>query len=145
MPLLAQAMGPQTEGGGGLTVAGRRLEFTPTEAQAGPPQGGLKVNVLRLKGTLRGPHGEVLALELQFAEGGQIYRMNLFRKSGDQEVERWAATLKTQVKVLQLEGRVGGMVRLKLSGPLSGIVEGVGRRDAWEGEIWCTLQTWPER
>ncbi len=128
-----------------MTVAGRRLEFKPTEAQVGPPQGGLKVKVLRLKGTLRSPQGEQLEWELQFAEGGQIYRMNLFRKSGDQEVERWAATLKTQVKVLQLEGRVGGTVRLKLSGPLSGIVEGIGRQDAWEGEIWYTLQSWPER
>lgn len=141
----AQEAMPKIEGGGALKVAGRRLTFKPSEAVAGPPQGAVRVKVLRLKGTFRSPSGEPLDLEMQFTETGMIYRMNLFRKAGDQEVERWAATLKTQVKVLELDGRVGGIVRLRLSGPLSGMVAGVGRQDAWEGDLWFTLQSWPER
>ncbi|HJV90554.1 MAG TPA: hypothetical protein VJ623_09635 [Holophagaceae bacterium] len=141
---LAQGEFPPIQGGGGLTVDGRLLAFRPTEGVAGPPQGGLKVKVLRLKGTFQNPKGEALAFELQFTEGGQIYRMNLFRKVGDREVERWAATMKTQVKVVELQGRVGGTVRLKLAGPLSGVVNGVGKQTSWEGELWYTLQSWPE-
>ncbi|MBI3132114.1 MAG: hypothetical protein HYZ13_12395 [Acidobacteria bacterium] len=145
IPLRSQQATPQIKGGGGLRVAGRLLEFSPSEGVAGPPQGGVHQNVLRLKGTLRGAKGELLELELQFTEGGKVYRMNLFRKTGDQEVERWAATLKTQVKVLALDGRIGGTVRLRLTGPLSGIVDGLGRQDAWDGELWFTLQSWPKR
>ncbi|HJV21660.1 MAG TPA: hypothetical protein VJ570_03135 [Holophagaceae bacterium] len=141
---LAQGEIPPIQGGGALTVDGRRLAFRPTEALAGPPQGGLKVKVLRLKGTFRGPRGENLDFELQVTEGGQIYRMNLFRKVADREVERWAATMKSQVKILELQGRVGGTVRLKLTGPLSGVVDGVGKQTTWDGELWCTLQSWPE-
>jgi hypothetical protein len=142
LPLKAQER-LQTQGGGSIVLGGRTCAFTPLEALAGKPQGGIKSHILKLRGRLQPPQGGALDFDIQVTAQGQIYRMNLFQKEGDQEVERWAATLKTQVKVVHLEGREGGTVKLALSGPLSGVVRGQGRQEAWRGEIWYTLQSWP--
>lgn len=119
------------------------MGFVPLEALAGKPQGGIKTPILKVRGRFTPPQEGPLEFDLEVTTSGQIYRMNLFRKEAGQEVERWAATLKTQVRVLEMEGRVGGTVRLKLTGPLSGLVRGQGRQEAWTGEIWYTLQSWP--
>lgn len=140
--LRAQELTP-TRGGGSLVLGGRTHGFTPLEALAGKPQGGVRSHILKLRGRFTPPQGGPLEFDLEVTTRGQVYRMNLFRKEGGQEVERWAATLKTQIQVVQLEQREGGMVRLKLAGPLSGIVRGQGRQEAWSGEIWYTLQSWP--
>ncbi len=142
--LPVQAQEPQPpRGGGSIVLGGRTYAFTPLETLAGKPQGGVKSHILKLRGQLRPPQGHPLDFDIQVTTLGQVYRMNLFLKEGDQEVERWAATLKTQVRVLQVEGREGGTVRLAVSGPLSGIVRGQGRQESWQGEIWTTLQSWP--
>lgn len=148
LPLLATpCLRAQTpvppQGGGSLTLAGTTYAFTPLEALAGKPQGGIKAHILQLRGRFRSSQGETLTFDLQVTSEGKIYRMNLFRKEGDQEVARWAATMKTQVKVLQLEGREGGRVHLLGSGPLSGIVNGQGKQGAWQVDLWFTLQSWP--
>ena len=142
-PLLGRQVALGPEGGGGLRLDGRSLTFQPTEAVPGPPIPGLKDRPVRLKGLLRSPSGKTLALEVLFTREGGLLRLDLHRRSGRVEVERWAATVKTRITVTAWEPRAGGTVRIRLEGPLSGVVRGMPRATEAHGEIWSTLQSGP--
>lgn len=142
-PLLGHQVALGPEGGGGLRLDGRSLTFHPSEAVPGPPVPGLRDRPIRLKGLLRAASGEALTFEILFTRDGGLLRLDLFRKSGRVEVERWAATVKTRLTVTAWEPRAGGTVRIRLEGPLSGVVRGKARATEAHGEIWSTLQSGP--
>jgi hypothetical protein len=125
------------EGGGTLVVAGQSLAFHPEQLLVSPgnPQTG---RLVRLVGTLKPEDGAPWTFDLQVTEKGLIYMLQFHRKEKGTETGRWSPTIKAKAEVLDFHPEPGGTVRLKLSGPLSGILGGTPKQARWEGELWAS-------
>ncbi len=83
---------------------------------------------------------KALALDLISMGGKYLYRLELVREEKGMEKERWAATVKTQVRSEAPEKPVpGDKAKFIVSGSLTGAVDGIGRQTRWDGEIWVTF------
>lgn len=90
--------------------------------------------MFRLSGRLLPVSGEAISMELTASETGSIYLLKLMRPRGNAQ-DVWAATMKTKVEVLDLQGKAGGRLHLKLSGPLAASLDKGGSSTLWSGEI----------
>lgn len=129
--------GPQPAAPRGDTVelGGAAYVFHPSKLLLSAPAAQLKKQRLfRLSGRLVPAAGEAIAMDLTATETGSIYLLTLRRHSGTGS-DVWAATLKTKVEVLELRGNSGGLLRLKLSGPLAATTAKGGSITQWSGEI----------
>ncbi len=136
VPALASP-GPQPAAPRGnlVELGGAAYAFHPSKLMLSSPAAQLKKKRLfRLSGRLVPAVGEAIALELTATETGSIYLLTLRRPSGTGS-DVWAATMKTQIEVLELHGNPGGLLRLKLSGPLAATTEKGGSFTQWSGEL----------
>ncbi|HJU83629.1 MAG TPA: hypothetical protein VJ600_05430 [Holophagaceae bacterium] len=140
-PLLAVSLPAQAAsipGGGVLTLGSESYRFEAESlmaSKARPKQMG----AVEVRGRLvpKDP-AKALKLDLISMGGKYIYRLELVREENGVEKERWAATLKTQVQSTSPENpKSGDKAVFKVSGPLTGAVDGVGRQSSWSGEIWA--------
>lgn len=141
----AQTQLPATTGGGTLQVGKESYKFTIESLNLAPAQPKLKLpRAFVLRGKLVPPEGPSLAFELTALEDGRIYGLRLVRKRPDaSEGERWSATLKTKVDVLELDARPAGKLRISLSGPLAGSEGDKSGPTLWKGELWGTFRDVP--
>jgi hypothetical protein len=137
----ARAAAPDPSGGR-LRLGSESLAFSPRSLElAARSPGEAGGRVFRLKGRLLG--GAVPAeLELTGFESGKLYMMKLQRR-GPQGTDTWASTLQTRMEVLAFDGRPGGRLHLRLSGPLLGSVAGRAVHTTWQGEIWAVFAETP--
>lgn len=123
-------------GGGSLTVDGERLSFQPHQllVSSGTPKLG---RLVKLSGSLKPPKGAPWTFDLQVTEKGVIYMLQFLRKEKGRETGRWSPTLRSKVEILAFRPEPGGEVRLKVSGPLSGILGIAPKQAEWSGELWA--------
>jgi hypothetical protein len=134
LPLLAQS----PRGGGSVTLGGESYRFEPGSLMASKAKKG-QMGALEVRGRLVPKDAsKALNLDLISMGGKYIYRLELVREEGGVEKERWAATVKTQVRSEAPEKPVAGSkATFTVSGPLTGAVDGVGRQTTWSGEFWA--------
>ncbi|HJU84205.1 MAG TPA: hypothetical protein VJ600_08335 [Holophagaceae bacterium] len=136
--LLAQGAGLQ--GGGTITLGQEPYRFEPASLMASKADA-KHMRALQIRGRLV-PKDPSKALDLELVAMGThyIYRLSLVRQERGIEKERWAATLKTQIWVEAPEKpKAGDRATFKVSGPLTGSVDGLGRQTTWSGEIWAAF------
>jgi hypothetical protein len=124
------------QGGGNLLVDGESFAFKPGQLLVSPGTPKLG-RLVKLVGTLRPRKGAPWTFELQVTEKGVIYMLQFLRKEQGRETGRWSPTLKSKVEVLAFRPEPGGEVRLKFSGPLSGILGIAPKQAEWSGELWA--------
>lgn len=142
---LAGGLGAQvapSKGGGSLTLGKDLYQFRFDAVNLAPAQPRLKLpRAFVLRGKLVPTQGTPLVFELTALEDGRIYGLSIVRKRPNGAVEeRWAATLKTKVDVLELVAQAGGRVKVALSGTLS---TAAGAVIPWKGELWGTFESVP--
>lgn len=137
-PKAAQSRKADLQGGGQLTFGGESFQFHPTDLglAAHTPFG----RMAKLSGQLRPASGAPWTFELQVSEKGQIMMLQCFRQEGGRETGRWSPTVKSKVEVLAFQPQAGGEVRLRFSGPVSGVVGAQAKRSAWSGEIRIAIR-----
>ena len=131
----ARASGPQ--GGGTIQIGSESYRFEPQSLMASKPKP-KQMGALEVRGRLVPKDAsKALMLDLVSMGGKYIYRLELVREDNGVEKERWAATMKTQVlSEAPANPKAGDKATFKVSGPLTGSVDGVGRQINWSGEIW---------
>lgn len=146
--LVAPAQGlpqPAPAGGGTLTLGKEAYRFVLEAVNLAPAQPKLKLpRAFVLRGRLEAETGAPLSFELTALEDGRIYGLRIVRKrpaAGDDD--RWGASLKTKVEVLELDARPGGKLRIAVTGPLTYAQGGEGGATTWKGELWGTFETVP--
>ena len=118
-----------------VELGGTRYAFHPMKLILSTPSIQMKrKRMFRLSGRLVPSRGEAIAMELTASETGSIYLLTLTRpRATGQDV--WAATLKTKAEVIGLQDKAGGVLHLKLSGPLAATLADGGSFTQWSGEI----------
>lgn len=124
-------------GGGTLVVDGEPLTFSPRQLLVSPGTPKLG-RLVKLMGTLQPRKGAPWTFELQVTEKGVIYMLQFLRKEKGRETGRWSPTLQAKVEVLAFRPEPGGEVRLRFSGPLSGILGIAPKQADWSGELWAS-------
>jgi hypothetical protein len=118
-----------------VELGGMHYVFNPAKLLLSSPSTQRKgKRMFRLSGRLVPATGEAIAVELTAAETGSIYLLKLTRPRGNGH-DVWAATMKTKAEVLAIQANPGGMLHLKLSGPLAATLEQGGSFTQWSGEI----------
>lgn len=142
--LLALSLAAQPapeKGGGALTLGKEAHRFAFESLNLAPAQPALKLpRAFVLRGRLVPESGKPLAFELTALEDGRIYGLRILRKGGPDGEERWSATAKTKVEILELDANPKGRLRLRLSGPLTAVPGGA---TTWSGELWGTFESVP--
>ena len=140
LAVAAAAQAPAPKDDNRVEIGTEAFIFHPEKLLLSRPNRSLKGKKLfRLLGHLVPDHGEPIRLELTATGEGQIYLLKMTRARGKGEYgeynDAWAATVKTRVEVLKIQAEKGGVLLLRLSGPLAATLHNGGGATAWRGEI----------
>lgn len=131
-------------GGGEIHLGTARHRFSLTRFSTAPPAGGLP-GALKFEGMLEPErHGAPFRLSLTVLRDGTLYRMSLQRRTASGYPDSWNATLKTRVRLLKQEDRLGGRTEIQCEGPLTGVINQKPAHTSWAGTLWVQLPGVPE-
>jgi len=115
----ALAQQPASQGGGAITIGGKPHRFEPRSLVVTESQG---KQVYLLEGILVPHASKSLYMKMTLTSEGRIMMLDLQRTGGPGVIrDHWGATLKTQAKILQQAPYLGDVLRIHVSGPLTGV------------------------
>jgi hypothetical protein len=124
-------------GGGELRIGNTAYHLTLTEFSTALPKGGLP-GAVRFRGTLTSVDGKApWFLNLTVLKNGTLYLLSIQRPTHAGNPDIWNATLKTRVRFLKRDDRLGGRTELQCEGPLTGVIGQKQVSASWSGTLWA--------